>query len=82
MDLHTWLDAETGRSSWLAQRLDRSKTAVSLWREDGVPLTLIPRIAEVTDGAVSADEMLRHAMACKLAAEQKRASERGEQAAA
>lgn len=69
MDLHTWLDLpeNRGKAVWLAQQLDRSKTAVSLWREEGVPLPLIPRICELTDGAVTESAMLRHALACKTA---------------
>lgn len=67
MDLHTWLDKpeNEGKATWLAEQLERSKTAVSLWRDAGVPLPLIPRIAQLTDGQVTADAMLRHAMACK-----------------
>jgi hypothetical protein len=65
MDLHDWLDAESGRASKLAAALRRSKTAVSLWREAGVPLGLMPFIAEWTQGVVSEEEMLRHALRCR-----------------
>jgi hypothetical protein len=69
MDLHEWLDKpeNKGRAAWLAEQLDRSKTAVSLWREEGIPLPLIPKIASLTFGEVTEAEMLRHTMACKLA---------------
>jgi len=72
MELHTWLDLpeNKGKASWLADKLDRSKTAVSLWRDEGVPLPLIPQIAALTDGAVSEEDMLRHAMRAKVAASQ------------
>jgi hypothetical protein len=65
MELHAWLDQERGRASWLADRIGRSKAAISLWRAGGVPLELIPRIAEETAGQVSTEAMLRHALACK-----------------
>lgn len=70
MDLHTWLDLpeNNGKAAWLAAQLDRSKTAVSLWRDQGVPLPLIPRIAELTDGAVTVEAMLLHAMNRKATA--------------
>lgn len=67
MNLHEWLDQpdNRGKAIWLAERLDRTKGAVSQWRVDGVPLPLIPRIVELTDGAVTAEAMLQHALACK-----------------
>lgn len=67
MELHEWLDLpeNKGKAAWLAEQLGRSRTAVSLWRDEGVPLPLIPRIAALTDGAVEENDMLRHAMHCK-----------------
>lgn len=66
-DLHTWLDKpeNKGKAAWLAEQLDRSKTAISLWRDEGVPLPLIPKIAALIGDDVSINEMLRHAMVCK-----------------
>lgn len=65
MDLHTWLDApeNAGKAAWLADQLDRSKAAVSLWREAGVPLEHMPRIQELTGGAVTIDDMVAHKLA-------------------
>jgi hypothetical protein len=67
MELHTWLDQpeNNGKAAWLADQLARSKTAVSLWRTEGVPMPLMHQVARLTDGAVSVDSMLRHALACK-----------------
>jgi hypothetical protein len=65
MELHQWLDENPGKAAWLAAQLGRSKTAVSLWRSEGVPLPLIPRISALTKRAVGEDDMLRHAMRCK-----------------
>lgn len=64
MDLHTWLDKNDGKAAWLAAQLDRSKTAVSLWREQGVPLPLIPKVAELCP-EVTVEDMLAHALRCK-----------------
>lgn len=68
MELHEWLDLpeNKGRAMWLADQLGRSRAAVSLWRDEGVPLPLIPRIAELTGGLVTEERMLRHAMSCKV----------------
>jgi hypothetical protein len=62
MNLHTWLDSEKGRTVWLAEKMGRTPAAVSFWRNNGVPLPLIPRVAELTGHAVTTDEMLRFAM--------------------
>lgn len=64
MELHAWLDLpeNKGKAIWLARQIGRSKTAVSLWRDEGIPLHLIPRIAELTCGQVTEDAMLRHAL--------------------
>jgi len=68
MELHEWLDKpeNDGKATWLAQQLDRSKSAVSLWRAQGVPLPLIPQIAALCPG-VTEEAMLRHAMRRKTA---------------
>ena len=70
MELHEWLDKpeNKGKASWLAEQLGRSKTAVSLWRDEGVPLPLIPQVANMTGGQVTEDDLLRHALRCKAAA--------------
>lgn len=66
MELHAWLDKpeNRGKAIWLADQLERSKTAVSLWRDEGVPLPLMPQIVKLCDG-VTLDAMLKHALACK-----------------
>lgn len=69
MELHQWLDVpeNKGKATWLASQLGRSKTAVALWREGGVPMPLMDRISVLTGGQVKVDDMLRHAMRCKKA---------------
>ena len=76
MDLHTWLDlpGNDGKAAWLAGQLGRSKAAVSLWREAGVPMTLMPRIAELSGGAVTLDAMLAHALAARVSRQQQEAA--------
>ena len=67
MELHQWLDRpeNAGKAAWLAEQLARSKAAVSLWRTEGVPMPLMQRVSDLTDGAVLVDSMLKHALACK-----------------
>jgi hypothetical protein len=72
MDLHEWLDSETGRATALADELGVTKGAVSLWRDNGVPMDQMRRIAEFAGGSVTVDEMLRHAFRCRE--ERKRAA--------
>ena len=52
---------EPGRARRLAEFLGCSKTAVSLWRENGVPMDRMQLASAFTDGAVTVDDMLRHA---------------------
>jgi hypothetical protein len=70
MELHQWLDAAPGRAAWLAQHLGRSKAAVSLWRDAGVPMDLMQQIADLSDGVVTIDAMLRHAWSQRTQANQ------------
>lgn len=65
MELHQWLDQEVGRASWLAEKLNRTRAAVAQWRENGVPLTLMPEIVYLTDGKVTIKSMVEHAIRCK-----------------
>jgi len=67
MDLHVWLDGEKGRAAALAEHLDVSRTAVSLWRDNGVPMPHMPAIVAFTGGKVTVEAMANHAIACRLA---------------
>lgn len=69
MNLHEWLDLpeNAGKATWLAAQLGRTKGAVSIWRDQGVPLGLMQEVSDLTGGAVSVDAMLRHALACRNA---------------
>jgi hypothetical protein len=65
MELHTWLDDNPGRATWLADQLGCTKGAVSLWRDEGVPMLRMQRIEELTGGQVTVDAMFKHAVRCK-----------------
>lgn len=67
MELHEWLDQpeNAGKAAWLAEQLGRSKAAVSLWRAEGVPMPLMPKVAELVGHPVTTEAMLAHALACK-----------------
>ena len=69
MELHTWLEQpeNSGKAAWLADQLGRSRTAVSLWRTEGVPMPLMRRVSELTAGVVSVEAMLAHALDRKTA---------------
>lgn len=69
MELHTWLEQpeNSGKAAWLADQLGRSRTAVSLWRTEGVPMPLMRRVSELTAGVVSVESMLAHALDRKTA---------------
>lgn len=67
MELHSWLDKERGRAIKLAETLGASKAAVSLWRQNGVPIEFMPAIVAHTDGAVTAADMVAHAVRCRQA---------------
>lgn len=66
MELKSWLEAEAGRSAKLAEQVGRSKTAISLWKEAGVPLDCIPAVSKFTGYAVTEGELLRHAMEARI----------------
>ena len=65
MDIKTGLEGEPGRPSWLAKELGKSKGAISQWKYNGVPMQLIPKVAELTGRAVTEAEMLQHALRVK-----------------
>lgn len=78
MDLHTWLDMQDGRATWLADQFGINKAAVSFWRTAGVPLDRMKRVEELTEGAVTVAAMVEHKMACakpRAAAQQPSSSE-------
>lgn len=67
MELHAWLDQERGRAIKLAESLGASKAAVSLWRQNGVPIEFMPAIVAHTEGSVTEADMVAHAIRCRQA---------------
>ena len=67
MKLNEWLDKEVGRSARLATHLRRSASAVSQWRNNGVPVDFIKSVRDFTGGEVTLEDMLPE-MADKAAA--------------
>lgn len=66
MDLHTWTDAKPGRAAWIAEKLQVTRSAVSQWRDSGVPAVHMSDIAELTAKDVTVLDMLRHSYECVL----------------
>lgn len=67
MELHQWLDQERGRALALCDSLGFKKAAVSLWRDNGVPIEHMEAIVAHTDGAVTVEAMVAHAVARRAA---------------
>lgn len=58
MDLKTWLESEKGRGALLAGHFDLTPSAVSQWKTNGVPLSLMKAVRDFTGGAVTLEEMV------------------------
>jgi len=58
MDLISWLEAERGRLEALASHIKVSKSAVSQWKSNGVPVVHMKTVREFTGGAVTLEEMV------------------------
>lgn len=61
MDLNTWLAEEKGRSSALAERFGVSRSAVSQWKTNGVPLDYMKAVRDFTGGLVTLEELVPEA---------------------
>lgn len=58
MKITDWLDADRGRLTAMALHFDLTQSAVSQWRENGVPRARMKAVRDFTGGQVSLDEML------------------------
>lgn len=74
MHFHEWLDEDRGRAAKVARRFGISKSAVSQWRENGVPVDKMLPIQHLADGAVTLAEMLTHREELRRLAAQKQAA--------
>lgn len=63
MTLTEWLEAAPGRLSAMAAQLGITHSAVSQWKRNGVPLARMREVADITDGAVSFEELLQEMVA-------------------
>jgi DNA-binding transcriptional regulator YdaS (Cro superfamily) len=57
MKLKTWVDAERGRTVWLAKQLGVTQPTVWNYVQSRVPAEHCPRIEEITAGVVTCEEM-------------------------
>lgn len=58
MNLSTWLAADRGRLTAMAQHFRLTQSAVSQWRTNGVPPARMKAVRDFTGGMVSLDDML------------------------
>jgi hypothetical protein len=58
MKLTDWLDADRGRLTAMAAHFDLTQSAVSQWRDNGVPRARMKAVREFTGGEVPLDDML------------------------
>lgn len=59
MDFPNWLDAERGRQTRVAEHFNVTPSAVSQWRQNGVPPDNMLAVRDFTGGEVTLEEMLR-----------------------
>lgn len=72
-----WLDMERGRASAVAAHFGISISAVTQWRENGVPPQHMTTVRELTGGHVSLEEMLLQRQGRKSRAHPKVPEEQG-----
>jgi len=58
MDFITWLDKEDGRAAAIASHFGLTRSAVSQWRSNGVPVSKMKAIRDFTQGEVTLEEMV------------------------
>lgn len=63
-----WLQAERGRVNLVAAHFQVTKSAVSQWVANGVPMDRVVAVRDLTGGAVSIEEMVRARTARREAA--------------
>ncbi len=59
LKLKTWLDAERGRATALANHLDVTLSRVSQFANDGVPPKYMLAVRDFTKGEVTLDSMVQ-----------------------
>lgn len=59
MTFAEWIEAERGRLTQVADRFGITKSAVSQWQANGVPMERLIDVRDLTGGVVSIEEMVR-----------------------
>lgn len=59
LKLKTWLDAERGRATYLANHLGVSLSRVSQFADNGVPPKYMLAVRDFTNGAITLDSMVQ-----------------------
>lgn len=62
MKFTEWLDKEKGRAKAVALHFGVTDSAVSQWRDNGVPISKMEALSKFTGGKVSLKEMLTNAL--------------------
>lgn len=60
MTFYDWIAAVPGRLTRVATHFGITKSAVSQWCANGVPVDRMAAVHEFTGGAVAIEEMVRH----------------------
>jgi DNA-binding transcriptional regulator YdaS (Cro superfamily) len=68
MTLAQWLSAESGRTSEMALRFGITLSAVSQWRDNGVPVDRMAEVSQITGGAVTIEDMVIERSSRRVAA--------------
>ncbi len=58
MQLTEWLESEKGRSLALSKFIGVTRSAVSQWKTNGVPLDHMRTVSKFTGGAVTLEDMV------------------------
>lgn len=61
MKLNDWLEAEKGRAASLAAYLQKTPAAISQWKTNGVPVSLMRAVRDFTAGEVTLEDMVPEA---------------------
>jgi len=67
MDLTAWLEHKKGRSAALAAHFGVSRSAVSQWKANGVPVDYMKAVREFTAGQVTLEQMVPESADAKAA---------------
>jgi len=61
MNFKNWLDAEKGRAAALASHFGKTPSAISQWKDNGVPVDLMKAVRDLSGGDVTLEEMVPEA---------------------